>query len=725
MNTSTGQPASTDTEHSFTRSVTAPAVAPLDDQQQWPMAVQQVLVTLTVLFTLVISGWLSPIDIDGYMFWPVTGFAIAALRYRPPLFFGLALGLWLWGVLGPLGLWFGTLNLLPLAGPLIYQRIHARWPYPASVPAHRLVSLGRIVAFSLLPSAIIGTGLLVYTNVEMDYILAAMLVYLLSDFAGTVIFLPVVSHWLNRKQTVAWRPIVLFSAIVILPLLLAQVGLGAYSQVSLFLVLPGLLWLAQTVNRPTLSHALLVVFITHLTMAYFGLGGYTPLNQMAQMASLALLLLAVFVTVDTLQAMRVDRDFALRRAERLAEQDHRAPALNERGLMQWSATVADLTLQSGVIYKPVNSHIYLRTLSWEQLGRMEVQLINTLQALLPAAKIAKLSDLTMVAVVPSQQMDKRCLLELLQIEIKLSQTHFITDGAVAAFQHLSPDMAESLAKLNLLWSMAVEQPNIRLRHEDSGQAVASRQGMIGAFQRFRTAVETDGLDLWLQPIRALKSGLTTKAEVLARLRIPAQDGFTLANPGEFLPVFQMFNYLTEFDRHVLEQTFCQFDRMRRSLGDTGTLNVNITGATLSDDELVAWLSDRVATHQVDPQLMCIEITETDRVQDRAAAIANIKGMRALGFQVAIDDFGTGLASFEYLNDFPVNVLKLDGQFISDIADNPRHQAIVRAMVEVAESYDLELVGEFVDNEPALLCLKALGVHYAQGYFIGKPSDDWR
>ncbi len=113
------------------------------------------------------------------------------------------------------------------------------------------------------------------------------------------------------------------------------------------------------------------------------------------------------------------------------------------------------------------------------------------------------------------------------------------------------------------------------------------------------------------------------------------------------------------------------------------------------------------------------------MHDKALAVRNIQGFRTLGFNVAIDDFGTGLASFEYLNQFAVNVLKLDGQFISDVAQNPRHQAIVRSMVAVAASYNLELVGEFVDSEEALQCLHELGVDYAQGYHVGKPTPDWR
>lgn len=691
-----------------------------------PLVLQQALIGFVLIVSMQIPVWLSPVGTESYMFWPVTGFAVATLLHRPQLFPGIAAALWLWGVLGPLGWLMGTLNLLTLAGPLIYWQVDKRWHFPDSEPKRRLTGLGLLVVFSLLPSAVIGTLLIVLlTGLTLESAFLALLIYLLSEFAGTVVFLPLVGQWLTRKQPVSWYCIALVAAVVALPLLLPEIGLGIFSQVSLFMVLPVLIGIAQIASRPTLSHALLVVFIAHLSMAYFGKGGYSPINEMAQMASLALLLLAVFISMDTLQAMRVDRDRALRQSRWQAEHDHRSPALNERGLIHWSEQ-QQLEAHGGVLYKPVNNQIYLQTLSWEQLGKLEAWLVRTLQQLLPSATIAKVSDLTLVAVLPSKDLNIEQLENLLEIRFDVDETSFTIDGAIASFTQLGSDMTGNLAKLNTLWSTAVKEPNLRLGSEASVLDVASRQSRIDVFQRYRNAVENGGLALWLQPIQSLGTGMTTKAEVLARLNTHTRDGQPiLANPGDFLPVFQVFNYLTEFDRQVLEHTFRHFEQMQSSLGKAGMLNINITGATLSDKDLIVWLSSSLEVNEVNPRLVCIEITETDKVENRSNAIANIEGLRALGFQVAIDDFGTGLASFEYLNHFPVNVLKIDGQFISDIAGNEQHQAIVRAMVNVAESYRLDLVGEFVDSEAALACLRELGVHYAQGYYIGKPSDKWQ
>lgn len=686
-----------------------------------PSGLQHVIVFAALMAALSLPLLVSPVDAEAYMFWPVTGFAIATLLHRPTLFPSVALALWLWGVLGPLGGLIGTLNLLTLAGPLIYFRVQSNRAVAPSIPARRLGSLALIILYALAPSALIGTLLLALSDVTMDSLIAGFLVYLLSDFAGVVIFLPVVTHWLTREHSIQWQYLGFMLLIVLLPPLLVVTGLSAYARISLFIVLPYLLWLAQTVNRATLSHALLILFLGHLTMAYFGMGGYDPLNDLASLASLALLLIAVFITIDTLQAMREDRDHALEQAEWLAKHDNRSPALNERGLLDWAETLSDLSRYSGVIYKPVNSGIFQSALNWQQIGTIETRLIGLLAASLPGARIAKVSDMTLVALLPKDRPDTLNLRDLLKLQMTVDDTRFTLDGAVACLTTLSDNMGDNLARLNALWHDAVNQPNERLKVETNGLSIQAKQNQISLFQQYRSAVEQDGLELWLQPIRSLNSAHTDKAEVLARLNCSGH----IISPGQFLPVFQDFNYLTEFDRRVLTYTFRHFKALHASLPVNACINVNISGATLSDQNLLAWLEANLGIYQVAAEHLCLEITETELVHDKALAVRNIQGFRTLGFNVAIDDFGTGLASFEYLNQFAVNVLKLDGQFISDVAQNPRHQAIVRSMVAVAASYNLELVGEFVDSEEALQCLHDLGVDYAQGYHVGKPTPDWR
>ena len=96
-------------------------------------------------------------------------------------------------------------------------------------------------------------------------------------------------------------------------------------------------------------------------------------------------------------------------------------------------------------------------------------------------------------------------------------------------------------------------------------------------------------------------------------------------------------------------------------------------------------------------------------------------MRQRGLKVALDDFGSGFASYAYLRNLPLDILKIDGSFISGIEHDPINQAMVRSMVLIARQLGLQTVAEFVENQASLDCLSKLGIDYAQGYFIGRPQ----
>lgn len=681
------------------------------------------LMGVSLFVVLKLAALLAPTDIDAYVFWPMTAFAIAALKHRPASILGLAVGYWLWGMQSAMTPAMLMAQSFTVVGPILYVLLKHRWPDPVATVKRRLNDLLRIVLLAIVPSTLIGTAIIFAWTPDLPLSAFSLIwpVYVLSELTGVVIFLPLLNYWFTRTDQATLQPTYLLSAIVVLaiPPTLAAAGQSSFAQPSLFFALPFLTWLAQKANRPTLSHVLLLMFFGHLTMAYYGIGGYDQLNILPSMVSLTMLLVSAFLTVDILQAMRLERDQALIHMEKLAILDNRANALNERGLMRWADKQNGLTEYAGVIFRPVNQDIFLETLTWEQLAAVEQQLIQHLLARFPVQQLTKISDLSFVIIVDSNVVNKTSLLHSLLVDINLRNTTIVMDCALAAIQHLGDDMGQNLAKLNTLWGMARAQPSDRVVIFQSDDEIRSRTDILLRFQRYREAVESGDLELWLQPILSLRNDKIEKAEVLARLRIDTM----VVNPGEFLPVFQSFNYLTEFDRQVIQQTFANLHSIQQRLDVAGVINVNISGATLGDRTLIDWIGSQVATHHIKPHDICIEITETDLVNDRLTAINNVKALRRIGFSVAIDDFGAGLAGFEYLNQFAVDVLKLDGQFISDVANNPRHQAIVQSMVDVAKSYDLKLVAEFVDSRQAQECLRKLGVDYAQGYFIGAPSQN--
>ncbi|HET9122022.1 MAG TPA: EAL domain-containing protein, partial [Acidiferrobacteraceae bacterium] len=124
---------------------------------------------------------------------------------------------------------------------------------------------------------------------------------------------------------------------------------------------------------------------------------------------------------------------------------------------------------------------------------------------------------------------------------------------------------------------------------------------------------------------------------------------------------------------------------------------------------------------VAPERLTFELTETVAVADIEQARAFLGALGALGCRSALDDFGSGFASFAYLKDLPVQTVKIDGRFVRNVLESPTDQAILRAMNEIAHALGKTTVAEFVEDEPTLRLLRALGIDEAQGYHIGRPQ----
>jgi EAL domain-containing protein (putative c-di-GMP-specific phosphodiesterase class I) len=118
--------------------------------------------------------------------------------------------------------------------------------------------------------------------------------------------------------------------------------------------------------------------------------------------------------------------------------------------------------------------------------------------------------------------------------------------------------------------------------------------------------------------------------------------------------------------------------------------------------------------------LCFEITETAAISSTAAASRLLDELRAQGCSIAIDDFGVGMQSFERLKELPLDVIKIDGSFIRNVAQRGKDYALVQASVAVAKAFGAKTVAEFVEDEDTVACLRELDVDWIQGYLIGKP-----
>lgn len=234
------------------------------------------------------------------------------------------------------------------------------------------------------------------------------------------------------------------------------------------------------------------------------------------------------------------------------------------------------------------------------------------------------------------------------------------------------------------------------------------------------ALENDRFELHAQPIRATRSRPEqppTHMEILVRMR---DDRGAMISPGLFLPAAERFGLAPRIDRWVIRHTCEWFAAHRDCLALIESCSINISGQSLADQELKSFIEQQFQSHHLPPAKFCFEITETAAIASITHAQEFVGALKQRGFRFALDDFGSGLSSFAYLKALPVDVVKIDGIFVRNIALDRLDEAMVRSIAEVARIMDKITVAEFVEGPQQAEVLTRLGIDYLQGYGIGKP-----
>ncbi|MEE8429077.1 MAG: EAL domain-containing protein, partial [Gammaproteobacteria bacterium] len=139
-----------------------------------------------------------------------------------------------------------------------------------------------------------------------------------------------------------------------------------------------------------------------------------------------------------------------------------------------------------------------------------------------------------------------------------------------------------------------------------------------------------------------------------------------------------------------------------------------------DDSFLDFIRDQLNTPGIPPSAFCFEVTETAAIANLSQATEVIRELKELGCMFALDDFGSGLSSFAYLKNLPVDYLKIDGQFVQGMVDDPIDKAMVKSISEIGHVMGMRTIAEFVETQEIFEALREIGVDYAQGYWIDKP-----
>ncbi len=262
--------------------------------------------------------------------------------------------------------------------------------------------------------------------------------------------------------------------------------------------------------------------------------------------------------------------------------------------------------------------------------------------------------------------------------------------------------------------------NLVQSYQPDDKELVDRKTEMRQVSRITSAIDGNNFALYVQPILPLGAGPGgDHYEILARMKSPSGD---LIAPGEFIPAAERYNLMPSLDRVIIKNAFAAYRQVYPHVKkrDLNTWAINISGASLASDGLINFIREQAVLHNVPPQVICFEITESAAIASFQKALDFIWGLKIDGFRFALDDFGKGMSSFAYLKNLPVNYLKIDGEFVKDIVNDKVSAGMVDAINRVGRLMGLQTIAEYVENDAILELLRDMGINFAQGYGVGKP-----
>ena len=287
--------------------------------------------------------------------------------------------------------------------------------------------------------------------------------------------------------------------------------------------------------------------------------------------------------------------------------------------------------------------------------------------------------------------------------------------------HESPDAASVMSSADVACYSAkdVGRNQIHL-YKDSDASV--RHEEMKWVARITNAVEENRLELFYQPIIGISKEFVQipgHYELLLRMR---DEKGEIVTPDQFIPAAERYNLMSTLDRWVVHEALSQLaGKTPDSAQARYTLAINLSGTSLSEDRFLDYVIDELQRQKLPDGAICFEITETAAISNLSRVIHFMQTLKKLGCKFSLDDFGSGLSSFTYLKNLPVDFLKIDGQFIHNVVHDTVDESMVKAINQVGNAMGIATIAERVETKEVLDKLSEIGVEYAQGYYIARPS----
>jgi diguanylate cyclase (GGDEF)-like protein/PAS domain S-box-containing protein len=288
---------------------------------------------------------------------------------------------------------------------------------------------------------------------------------------------------------------------------------------------------------------------------------------------------------------------------------------------------------------------------------------------------------------------------------------------VTAFREPGKDVAadDIMVEADLAMYAAKDagKDRVAVASDANRQRVRSR---VTWSERVTQAVDRSLFELYCQPIVDLATDAICQWELL--LRLPGDDG-ELILPAQFLYTAERSGLIVAIDRWVLNEGIHMIAK-HRDAGHELRLEINLSGRSVGDAELPAFIEQALSTNEVDPAMLVLEVTETAAIANMDRARKFAARLTEIGCRFALDDFGAGFGSFYYLKHIPFDYVKIDGEFIRHLPASSTDQLILDSIVQMSKGLGKRTIAEFVGDHNTIGVLKDHGVDYAQGYHLGRP-----
>jgi len=688
-------------------------------------------------------GWYFWLDEGmGALLWPPAGLAIGlTMVFGFRLLPALGLGVAAWSSLAT-----GQLAYSIALGLVLIAQASATTLCLRRLAARRWLDgpIRELIGFWLagpLIGGMIGTALgmaallMLWTSPEGYGIVDVAGAYWLSEAVGIFLFAPVAMllagalrdrRLLDGLQPAPWQVGWLFGLIglALVQLSLVKSGFLGFASTVVYFYFP-LMAMAAGLGRPLFqSLATGLISTAFLVQAKAGFGADIPPESNIEMISAIALVLAFIVMTQVVSATSESIRGHLMAAEETARRDYLTGLLNERGLTEALDSRPTRPGMLALLDVPAARRVFDLS-GIEQANRFERDLVEDLPSSMPAGgQLARLGrgNYGLLLNDPGDRSEATVETVYHSLDARLAHASGVpislrpSIGAIVLGNSALASM-DAVALASLACQHAADQPSPRIRLDDNAsRLMADERAALALAAAIRTALEErHGFVLLGQPIMPTTPDETAMPHYELLLRMVDAQG-ELIPPGDFLAVAARHDLMPAIDRWVVDKAF-EMAADKPGLA----FSVNLSGASISDLDLGRWIADRRRAHNIQPGRICFEITETEAVEDPDAAASLVSNLKQQGFRIAIDDFGAGLASFDYIRNFNVDTVKIDGRFIQGLRQNPRDQAIVMAIQRLSQEIGVNTVAEFVEDDWTLAWVKSAGIDFAQGFAIAKPQ----